>query len=473
MSNNNIKKRLKQKFNYVKSLGYNILYLALKGSQNYNLALEDSDIDCIAIVIPSLDYMISGRELISNSIHLDNKEQIAIVDIRKLPHLIAKQDVGILESLVTDYIIINKCYQNEVVNIINMVDDVVENCGINIYNALFGMMKRCFAHIIDEYEVIEDDIFVKKYSYNPKNSYQVMRIYQLMYNIYNGMQYKYAIKTYTDNMQDTIMKVRRNELPEEQVRAKVQLAYDNAEYIYTGITDEDYVEKIENKKDVYYKKIYEIIRSIMNKEIKDVILEDESIDHTYININLDRYKHIYFTADTHFGHTNIMKYTNREFGMNVSSIEEHDEQLINMWNNIVKDGDLVFILGDLCLYGPKKAEKLLNQLNGDKVLIKGNHDTFVESNNFDKTLFKYIDDYMEINYKGQKIMLMHYPINSFKHMCKEDHSYLHFFGHIHNSKQIIPMKSCNVGVDVNNYKLISISDAIEQAKTNIGNQWNN
>jgi len=233
------------------------------------------------------------------------------------------------------------------------------------------------------------------------------------------------------------------------------------------------LEKIENKKDVYNKKIYEIIRSIMNKEIKDVILEDESIDHTYININLDRYKHIYFTADTHFGHTNIMKYCNREANMNVLDINEHDNKLIQMWNDIVGDNDLVFILGDLCLYGPKKAETLLKQLNGNKILIKGNHDTFIENKKFDKSLFIYIDDYMEINYKGQKIMLMHYPLQSFKHMCKEDHSYLHFFGHIHNSKVRIPEKSYNVGVDVNNYKPVSIEDAIEKAKINLGNQWNN
>lgn len=425
MSNNNIKKRLKQKFNYVKSLGYNILYLALKGSQNYNLALEDSAIDCIAIVIPSLDYMILGKELISKELHLENDEKITLIDIRKLPTMLSKQDTSILESLVTEFIMINKKYHNQVTNIINMVDDIVENCGINIYHSLIGMLSSCYNKriIADKLEINGCESI--KYDYNSKNVYQELRLYQLIYNIYNGLQYKVAINTYTDGMYETIMDIRKHKLSYEDVCMKSQICYDDINILYDRVKAK--YNKDDNQQGKYYKLISGLVYNIVYSEIKDIIIGDSTLDNTYLNINLDRYKNIYFTADTHFGHTNIMKYTNRELGMNVTSIEEHDEQLINMWNSIVKDGDLVFILGDLCLYGPKKAEKLLRQLKGDKVLVKGNHDTFVESNNFNKTLFKYIDDYMEINYKGQKIMLMHYPINSFKHMCKEDHSYLHFF----------------------------------------------
>lgn len=206
--------------------------------------------------------------------------------------------------------------------------------------------------------------------------------------------------------------------------------------------------------------------------MKMVQIKNDIIDNTFIKIPLDRYKNIYFTSDTHFGHTNILKYCDRLSKMNIETIEEHDDTLMKMWNNMVQENDLVFILGDLCFYGPKKAEELIRKLNGHKILIKGNHDVFIENKKFDKSLFEYIDDYMEINYKGQKIILMHYPIQSFKHMCKEEHSYLHFFGHIHNSKVIIPEKSCNVGVDVNDFRLISIEDAINKAKCNLGNKLN-
>ena len=70
--------------------------------------------------------------------------------------------------------------------------------------------------------------------------------------------------------------------------------------------------------------------------------------------------------------------------------------------------------------------KIIKQLNGDKILITGNHDRdYVKSKTIDKTLFKNIQDYMEINYKGYNICLMHYPILSFNGMYNEKS--LHFF----------------------------------------------
>ena len=80
----------------------------------------------------------------------------------------------------------------------------------------------------------------------------------------------------------------------------------------------------------------------------------------------------YLIADTHFGHSNIIEYENRPF----SSVQEMDEYLIKLWNSIVKNDDLVYVLGDFTLSRRMNVIKeLIRQLQGRKILIMGNHDT--------------------------------------------------------------------------------------------------
>ena len=79
---------------------------------------------------------------------------------------------------------------------------------------------------------------------------------------------------------------------------------------------------------------------------------------------------VYFIADTHFGHKNIIEYENRPFG----NVEEMDKVLIKNWNNTVSKADTVFMLGDFSFYGKEKTMNICQSLNGKKILVMGNHD---------------------------------------------------------------------------------------------------
>lgn len=79
---------------------------------------------------------------------------------------------------------------------------------------------------------------------------------------------------------------------------------------------------------------------------------------------------IWFTSDHHFGHQNIIKYTNRPF----ESVPEMDEMLIQYHNELVKPDDIVWHLGDLALGTFEDSIQKAARLNGQKVLIPGNHD---------------------------------------------------------------------------------------------------
>lgn len=88
---------------------------------------------------------------------------------------------------------------------------------------------------------------------------------------------------------------------------------------------------------------------------------------------------VFLTSDQHYGHANICKFTNKD-GTKVRSwdnVEEMDEELVKRHNEVVKPGDKVYFLGDVVIN--KKALKTVGRLNGDKVLIRGNHDIFADA----------------------------------------------------------------------------------------------
>ena len=135
----------------------------------------------------------------------------------------------------------------------------------------------------------------------------------------------------------------------------------------------------------------------------------------------------FFISDLHFGHKNCLAYDNREF----KSIEEHDEFLIQKWNETVGIHDDVWILGDISWYPSTKTIEIFSRLNGIKHLCVGNHDKKLLRNPDLRKLFVEIVDYKEIELDGGKgIVLCHYPIP-----CYNRHYYgwYHLYGHVHTS----------------------------------------
>lgn len=132
----------------------------------------------------------------------------------------------------------------------------------------------------------------------------------------------------------------------------------------------------------------------------------------------------FYIADLHFGHGNIIGFDNRPF----DSVEEMNETLINNWNKKVKQGDTTYILGDFCWGKESQWIEILNKLNGNKVLIRGNHDLKQMSKTL-KDKFLYIKDRHEISDCGKKLILSHYPELAYKSSYNPNVFMLH--GHIH------------------------------------------
>ena len=85
---------------------------------------------------------------------------------------------------------------------------------------------------------------------------------------------------------------------------------------------------------------------------------------------------VFLVSDTHFGHAGVCRFL-REDGTKLrpwDDPEEMDEEMVRRWNETVRPKDKVYHLGDVVIN--RRALKTLARLNGDKVLIRGNHDIF-------------------------------------------------------------------------------------------------
>jgi len=85
---------------------------------------------------------------------------------------------------------------------------------------------------------------------------------------------------------------------------------------------------------------------------------------------------VFLVSDTHFGHAGVCRFL-RDDGTKLrpwDNPEDMDEEMIRRWNERVRPNDKVYHLGDVVIN--RKAMSTLARLNGDKVLIRGNHDIF-------------------------------------------------------------------------------------------------
>lgn len=169
----------------------------------------------------------------------------------------------------------------------------------------------------------------------------------------------------------------------------------------------------------------------------------------------------FFTADTHFGHTNIINYCDRPF----ATKQEHDEGLIQNWNSVVNKKDHVYHLGDFGFGEIAYLKKLCQRLNGKIHLILGNHDKSSVVKGELAFRFTTIQDVHLYKRKffGEKveIFLSHYPHRSWP---KAFHGSWHLFGHVHGNMEPYN-RSFDVGVDCWDYTPISLDQVHEKIKT--------
>ena len=166
-------------------------------------------------------------------------------------------------------------------------------------------------------------------------------------------------------------------------------------------------------------------------------------------INRDRHaKRSFVISDTHLGHYNIIGYCDRPF----ETLEEMNETLIQNWNDAIKNNDTVYFLGDLAFGKAHTTDYWLDQLNGNILCFRGNHDTspnieFINSAKI--TLggmnFYMTHDPMTVDYGWKGWILHGHHHNNHPY----DYPYIHYEN-----------KTINVSVELTDYKPINVRDLL-------------
>lgn len=161
-------------------------------------------------------------------------------------------------------------------------------------------------------------------------------------------------------------------------------------------------------------------------------------------------------ADHHFGHANILTFKDESDnlirGSHFKTIEEHDDAIVNRHNELVKDNDRVYMLGDVCI--SPRALPTIARLRGRLVLVKGNHDIF----KINKYL-PYFDDIrsyvVQKDKDGNKVVLSHIPI----HPESLSRWGTNIHGHLHQNKIPDERYKC-VSLEHTDYKPIQVHEAL-------------
>ena len=182
---------------------------------------------------------------------------------------------------------------------------------------------------------------------------------------------------------------------------------------------------------------------------------------------------IWFTSDLHFFHDRILDFHPKRKELFGKTIEEAKEAMIQLWNSRVDKKDTIYILGDLSFGTIEDKRKLFQRLNGNKVLILGNHDkvpdhlrcyfnhiTQIKNMTFKKSVYNFL-------HRDIEMIMCHFPMLSWEH---KDKNSIMIHGHCHGKVDEINKNSDDLRFDVGldselaNYNLISLEKLAKHIK---------
>jgi calcineurin-like phosphoesterase family protein len=161
---------------------------------------------------------------------------------------------------------------------------------------------------------------------------------------------------------------------------------------------------------------------------------------------------IWFSADFHLSHKNIIKYCNRPF----ENVDEMDNSIFINLRNTVKSGDILYFLGDLT-FDEYIAEDFFKNFRHIKIhYIIGNHDS-KEVIGIASEYCDSVSEIKDINIEGIPITLCHYAMRVWN---KSHFNSWQLFGHSHGTLEPVG-KQYDVGVDSNDFLPISFEELVE------------
>lgn len=193
--------------------------ICLQGSQNYDMAYENSDIDSKLLVIPTLEDLVLNKKP-ANHVHImENDEHCDVKDIRDYFKIVRKQNINFVEIFFTDYYIVNSKYHYVWIELQRHREEIANG---NIYSFLKCCKGMIFekAHALTHPYPSKLDL-LEKYGFDGKQLSHAYRVYDFATRFVAGKEsYKDCL---VPKNKDFLMSIKKNEYPEDVETAKVMM----------------------------------------------------------------------------------------------------------------------------------------------------------------------------------------------------------------------------------------------------------
>lgn len=164
-----------------------IVGIMLAGSQNYGLDVEDSDVDTKLVVVPTFDDIVMNKTPVSTTHIRDNGEHIGFHDVRLYIPTFRKGNINFVETLFSDYFLLNPLYANEWSRLVKAREEIARYDVPRAIHAMRGTMHTKYKFITNKSENRTESI--EKLGYSPKEFYQLIRTEEFITRYINGEPY--------------------------------------------------------------------------------------------------------------------------------------------------------------------------------------------------------------------------------------------------------------------------------------------
>jgi calcineurin-like phosphoesterase family protein len=164
-------------------------------------------------------------------------------------------------------------------------------------------------------------------------------------------------------------------------------------------------------------------------------------------------QNIWIWSDLHFGHNNIIKFSDRPY----KDVLEMDEMLIQNFNNLVGPDDISIWVGDVSFRAAEQTRKIIYRLAGYKILVVGNHD-FEKKKGLRHMAFDEVHIVYNLKIDDTHVAFTHYPMDNLPDSWVNIHGHVHKHGH--HADEVKSTSHVNVNCEFIDYKPINLGTLI-------------
>ncbi len=229
--------------------------------------------------------------------------------------------------------------------------------------------------------------------------------------------------------------------------------------------DEENITEVDWLRDLYIEDLSKIVDYYQNprprvrhpgkwSRLPSQISLAEDISEPLLIPTIDKTRKVWIWSDQHFSHKNIIAFSQRPY----EDVEQMNEYMIANYNDYVGENDICIWVGDVGFKGTTHINELLEQCNGYKILVVGNHDfngKKLRNLNFDETHLIYTIDYPDIS-----LVLTHYPMFNVPWPWVNVHGHMHIYPNPDTGHPL----HINVNCEVQAYRPILLDEVVTKAR---------